>query len=144
MRVVLTVSGHPVAGLLVRVAIAPTRKNGFISFHGPSDEDGSITVTREDILRAADRTVGLALMDYGDPEADAAGSLHVVPLDRQAIANALEGYERYKRYAVFATGYRDLLVEADQVLVGLAKARVDAKATWQGGDMVVECGFTRP
>jgi hypothetical protein len=144
LRVVLTVAGRPISGLLVRVAIAPTRKNAFVSYHGPSDETGTVIVTRNDILRKAEQTLSLGLMDYGGPESDAAGSLHVAPLDRQAIAKALVGYEQYKRYTVFDTGYRDHLVKADQVLVGLANARVDARATWQGGDMLVECGFTRP
>jgi hypothetical protein len=143
VEVTVTASGQPVGGLMVRVGIGVTKKNGFRSFHGPSTPDGRILVTRDALLREAERTLSLGLMDHGNPEADGSGELFVIPADRDDIARALEGYERTRKFTGFPPGYSEALAQTAETLRRLGSVRIDAAVKSVGGEVDVQGGYTR-
>ncbi len=137
LHVRLRANGVPVSGLFVLVRVKAARKNDFSSLHGPSGADGRVTATRERIVAEAGRDAQLFLMDYGHPEADAAGELEVTPLDRQATERALAAYELFRAVTEFPAGYSEALGRSLAALERLAPARLTAEVEVIGGNMAV-------
>jgi hypothetical protein len=126
-------SGRPVSGLFVRVRIATSRKNDFANGFGPSDAAGNISVTREDLLREAERDRNLFIMDYGHPEHDYAGCIDVTPMNREALIRALDAYHQFQVASEFPPLYPEHLQEARLILEGLAPAVLCVELSVEGG-----------
>jgi len=75
-RIKIELNDHPVAGVWLGVALPVRRKNEFNSVHGPTDEDGVVTVSRTSIESWASLSRNLFLMDY---EADWTGEILATP-----------------------------------------------------------------
>jgi hypothetical protein len=130
ITIAIQVGGQPTKGMFVTLKFLTTRKNPYDLLFGPSDEHGSVGITREQVLNEARRTMEFFLMDYGEIETEWTGKVQVTPMNRESIARALSAFRLFKRSYEYPPGYEESLNVAD---AGLAdKGDADLIATIQG------------
>ena len=96
LEVRCAVDEEPVAGAWVSATLHMTDKTDFVSFHGPSDKEGLVAVTSDDILEWTKRNRAFAPNDYLDPEQDWAGTLTLAPLTPEAARAAIKFYKMFQ------------------------------------------------
>jgi hypothetical protein len=103
-------------GLIVRVEIGVRRKNTFRVWSGPSDGDGHVILSRNDMLNQAQRDREFSPMDYGDPEADFSSAITASIATSENIESAVVAYETFRVSYPFPLGYLDTLKVARERL----------------------------
>jgi hypothetical protein len=101
---------EPFEGAWLRLTLGVTRKNPFHLVIGPSDAQGWIIVTRDDLLSEARKYTELSPMDYGHPQGDWDGRLIVKLLGVRDIDAALEGHRLWGNAVDRPEGYVDSLL----------------------------------
>lgn len=96
LQVVCAVDGTPVPGAWVTATLHMSDKTDFVSFHGPADAEGRVSVTGDDILQWTRRNRAFAPGDYLDPEEDWAGSLTLTPLTPEAARAAIKFFKMFE------------------------------------------------
>ena len=140
IEVKITAAGQPVAGLLVDARIVTTRKNNFVLLFGPTDENGELTITREDLLRQAEQDRQFFIMDYGDPEGDFSGNLLISIFGREHITRALKAYPLFKDVASFPIDYLKNITQAERILVTLHPTKLSLEVKHEGVGPTVRIG----
>lgn len=117
--------------MFVRIGIKTSFKNDFGFAFGPTNKDGIILITREDLREAARKEKAVAMMDFGDPEYDATGDLEVRTLNRDALERAIKAYDIYYVSGIYPPRYAEHIQEARIILAEKqpAKLSVDVQAT---------------
>lgn len=108
--------GRPAAGMFVCVTLRTTRKNDFGLGFGPTSEGGGLHISREDLLREAEKEQRLFIMDYGHPEDDFSGEIVVKPLNREALESAIAAYHTYHQVTPYPPRYAEQVQEARTAL----------------------------
>jgi hypothetical protein len=125
------------SGLFVQVQIETAFKNDFWSTFGPTDSEGSVAFSRDDLLRRGDQDRTLFLMDYGHPEIDYTGHMEVHPMGREALRRAIDAYHQFQQVVSFPPRYAEQLQEARLALDEIAPARLEVGLNVSGGSGTV-------
>src|SRR5437868_951257 len=94
---VLTPDGVPAPGMFVNIRVRMKRKNDYDLAFGPSDGNGEITVTGEDIVKEARQVANFFLMDYADIKADSTGEIMVRTFVADDVRRAILAYREFAR-----------------------------------------------
>lgn len=120
IEVTATVDSKPLEGVLILVTIVTTYKNDFHLLFGPTDDKGRLVITRDEMIREAQRERELFLMDYGDPEINFAGELVISIFGREKLKNAITVYPDFKDVVEFPPDHLNHLHRAQEILGNLA------------------------
>lgn len=91
------------------------KKSPFDFVFGPSDTEGKIEISRDQIILEARKTIDLFPMDYWNIESDWTGVLRVTPMNRESITRALSAVRLYRSHD-YRPGYQASLKAADGIL----------------------------
>jgi hypothetical protein len=125
ITITISTGGKPLVGVPVNLVFLMKQKNHHSFVFGPSDVSGQICVTNDEIKHEARKTMELFLMDYADIEAHWTGTLHVTPMNREAIKRALSAYRQFRTHE-FPPHYEEMLLSADSILSGIPTATLEA------------------
>ena len=103
---------------------------------GPTNDEGQIEITREQILRHAKQDLNLFLMDHGHLEIEWTGRLTVTPHNSEQVEGALKAYKLYSGNYDHGPGYEENLHNADAILSGLAESRLTATVSCEPDESV--------
>ena len=132
LEITIIVGGQPTTGMLVMLKFFTARKNPYQLVFGPSNEQGKIEVSRDQILSEARKTADLFPMDHWNIEVDWSGVLQVTPMNRESLGRALSAMRLFHTYD-YGEGYEESLRAADAILGQrsgaemIATARYDSK-----------------
>jgi len=112
-------------GMFAFLKFVMARKNSFDLLFGPSDAEGGIEVTRDQVLNEARKSMELFAMDYMDIESYWTGKLQVTPMNREAVTRALSAYRLFRRYE-YPPDYEKNLQAADAALSQVSQLRLAA------------------
>ena len=126
IRIILAAENRPIKGLFATLKFATARKNPFNMVFGPSGDTGEIEATRDQILKEAQKSRNLFLMDYGDLETEFTGQLTVTPMNRQSVEGALKAYRLFTGNYEYPANYEEMLHRAHAILTGLAGSQLTA------------------
>ena len=116
LYITCSVNGRPLPNELVCVTIKTNRRNDFPLIFGPTNQNGHITVTREELIGQAMDEKKVAQMDFGDPEYDFTGDIEITPLGLQDIDNALGAYRLFRKAGGYPRNWIRLLKIAKKSL----------------------------
>jgi hypothetical protein len=126
IETIIEVGGLPTAGMFVMLKFQTGKKNPFNLLFGPSDEQGKIEVSRDNILSEARKEIDLFPMDHWNMEVDWTGALRVTPTNRESLARALCATRLFRSYD-YGRGYEESLSAADAILGRRGKAEMMAR-----------------
>jgi hypothetical protein len=112
----LTLDGVPLPGALVRTRIPMRAKNDFDFCLGPTDEDGTLRLTRDQLVDRAMKEKAFFIMDFLDPEFDRIGPLEVLPMSVDDVDLACEAYERFHDVFEYPPNYLENLKKYKRIL----------------------------
>ncbi|HEX6650321.1 MAG TPA: hypothetical protein VF075_12300 [Pyrinomonadaceae bacterium] len=119
IQLIATVDGNPLPGVLIQVSIVTSFKNNFHLLFRPTDDQGSVVITRGEMIKEALRDQQLFIMDYGDPETDFAGELVISIFGRERLKGAIKVYPDFKDVADYPPDYLNNLHRAQEILGNL-------------------------
>lgn len=137
MTVRVLVNGELAPGMFIITRIMTSRKNDFGLGFGPTDVQGQLAITRDDLLREAEKDKRFFIMDYGDPEADFSGELVVSPLNSDALERAVEAYHLYKEVWPYPPSYLEQIQQAQRMLELLRPSKLSVEVKHDGEGIVV-------
>jgi len=137
MRIRILADGRPLAGMFVRVDLKAKWRSDFSLGFGPSDEQGVLVITYEDLIRQARELCDFFIMDYGDPEKDLAGEIVVAAKNREALLRATEAYDSFQHVVQFPPRYAEQIQEARMLLDELRPKRLSVEIEHDGEGIVV-------
>jgi len=129
--------GRPVAGMFALVTIRTTRKNEFGLGFGPTDENGGLVISREDLLREAEKERRLFITDYGHPEDDFTGEIVVRALNRDALQRAIAAYDAFQKVTPYPARYAEQIQEARAALEQSGASELSVEVKHKNGDVRV-------
>lgn len=135
--------GRPASGMFVSVTLRTTRKNDFGLGFGPTSDDGGLQITRDDLLREAEKERRLFIMDYGHPEDDFSGEILVKPLNREALQQAIAAHDTYHQVTLYPARYSEQVQEARSTLEGLKPSELSVEVKHTGGGVHVRTQTSR-
>src|SRR4030042_6346754 len=86
----LTYERKPLANLMLLANFSTVRKNSYDFVVGPSDQQGKVSLTYEEIKRRADSQMELALMDFDQIDKAFSGSISIKVMNYDDIQNAIK------------------------------------------------------
>jgi hypothetical protein len=125
MEITIEVGGQPTEVMFVRLKFLTARRNPYELAFGPSDEQGKIEVSRDQILSEARKEMELLLMDYWNIEVDWTGALRTTPMNRESLARARSATRVFRCYD-YGPGYEGSLRAADAILARRDKTEMTA------------------
>ncbi len=111
--------------MLVLLKFLASKRNPFDFVFGPSDAQGKIEVSRDQILSEARKTIDLFPMDHWNIEVDWTGVLRATPMNRESLGRALSAVRLFGSHN-YASGYEESLRAADAILAEKDKAEMAA------------------
>lgn len=135
--------GRPAPGMFVCVTLRTTRKNDFGLGFGPTSEDGNLQISREDLLREAEKERRLFIMDYGHPEDDFSGEILVKPLNREALQQAIAAYDTYHQVTPYPQRYAEQVQEARACLEESQPSELSTEVKHTNGGVRVRAETSR-
>jgi hypothetical protein len=124
INITIEVGGQPTVGMLVILKFLTARKNPYELAFGPSNERGTIEVSRDQILSEARKVVDVFPTDYWNIEVDSTGLLRVTPMNRESLDRALSAFRLYRGGYDYGTGYQESLRAADHTLAQRGEAEM--------------------
>ncbi len=121
LHITCSANGRPLSDELVLITIKSARKNNFDLVFGPTDTNGSLLVTREELIKQAMDEKSIAQMDYGDPEYDFAGEIVVAPMTLEDIDRALKAYKFFREFMAYPIAWEKHLKRSKEILLKLPK-----------------------
>ena len=112
-----------------------SQKNPYQLAFGPSNSEGNIRVTADQIRKEALKVNQLFVMDYAPLEAFWTGTIRIVPLNREALQRALSAARLFRRYE-YPPGYQDLLLAAAAILSKSAGTKLSATVQCDTGEPI--------
>lgn len=138
LNITIFVGAIPVAKMLVMINFVACQKNAHNLGFGPSDINGKIYVTREQILAEARKNRELFLMDYAAIETAWTGTLIITPMNREAIRRARSAVQLFGSRQ-YAYNHEEILSAAERALAQLGSGRLTASVQCDGSsDMNIE------
>ena len=134
----VTANGHAVGGMFICIKLKMSVRNDFDLVFGPTDDEGGIIVTRENLLSEADKDRSFFLMDYGDPEQDFTGEIIVTALNRESLERALTAYEMFSKVWKYPVGYLEDLHKAHTKLDEMHTATLSLNVQHDEESVVIE------
>ena len=128
---------QPLAGLLVLTRIVMREQNDYFGIFGPTDDLGFLTITKDELLHAANVTREFYAAEYADPLTRFNGLIEVRVLDEPGIERALEAYDELTQYP-YAEGYIGRLLTARGVLQQIGRVLLEVSVTAEGGTSEVK------
>lgn len=135
LQITTGVGGRPAPGMLVLFKFLALKKSPFDFVFDPSDAQGKIEVSRDQILLEARKTIDLFPMDHWNIEADWNGVLRVTPMNREALARALSAIRLFRSYDS-PPGYEEALRTADAILARTSKGEMTVTVECDGKEPV--------
>lgn len=135
IKVAIAAGERHIPGIFVMLKFIMHRKNHFGLLFGPTDREGELEVTREQVLEEAHKSMELFLMDYADIDKFWTGKLEVTPLNRSAVEGALSAYRLFRRYE-YPQQYEENLRATDGVLAQLRDAELVGSVYCETSDRV--------
>lgn len=129
--------GRPLQGMFAVVEVDMRVKNNFYFLFGPSDSEGRIQVSREQLLQEEKKALSFALMDYRGLEGWATGRVFVRTLNRDGIDAALKAYDKFSPSYRYPDDYRTNLEATSRLLAEDPPRLLRVEVTSEGGDMTI-------
>lgn len=129
IEVTVRADGKPLQGVLMRLCVLTTFKNDFYFRFGPTDDNGRVVITRDEMIAQAKRDQELFIMDYGDPEIHSAGELVISIFEREQLKRAIEVYPDFKDVVAFPSNYLNQLQRAQEILANLVGKTISVDVT---------------
>jgi hypothetical protein len=127
----------PLASLLVLTRIVMHELNDYWGVFGPTGADGSVSVTRADLVQSAERTRSYLPEEFADVETHLAGLIEVRIMDEPAIERALEAADALPEFP-YPPGYAEQLRTAHADLLKLGRVLMEVEVSAEGGDCEVK------
>ena len=124
MLITIKVGDRPTKGMFVILKFLMARKNSYNLVFGPSDEQGRVEATRDEIIKDARKSMELFLMDYGEIKTYWTGQLQVTPMNRESIGRALSAIRLFRDVYEYPHGHEELLRAADAALAQMGDAEL--------------------
>ena len=137
IHVRVSANNAPLGSLLVLTRIVMHELNDYWGVFGPTGADGSLTITRADLLQSAQRTRGYYQEEFADLETNLAGLIEVRIMDEPAIDRALEAATELPEFP-YPANYADTLRSARSDLLKLGRVLMEVAVTAEGGDCEVK------
>lgn len=112
--------------MFVSLKFLTAKKNPFNLAFGPSDEQGKVIVSRDQILLEARKTIDLFPMDHWNIEFDWTGALQATPRNRESLSRALSAIRLFRSYD-YPPGYEEALRTADATLIQIGNGEMTVK-----------------
>ena len=113
-------SGAGIIDSFARVILMMSRKNHYSIWVGPSDSDGHVFVTREELFQRAREQATFFVMDSADPS-ETTGEFIVRPVTRDDLQAAIAAYEKFTPQFRYPPGWQAQLIRANEVLPNLPR-----------------------
>jgi hypothetical protein len=97
IQIQVLADSKPIQGMVCLLTATSKYKNDFNTIVGPSDSNGHIIVSGEDILASANEDANLFLMDYGDPINCITGNFIVTPMTLSKLIAAKDTYKSFNK-----------------------------------------------
>jgi hypothetical protein len=136
--------GKPAGGMFVCLTLRATRKNDFALGFGPANEEGALRISRDDLLREAEKDRQLFIMDYGNPEEDFAGEILVKPLNREELERAAAVHDKYQQVTRYPARYAEQIREARATLDRLSAGELSVEVRQVIGGARIRAERVRP
>ena len=88
-------NNESISEALIRLTLFTNSKNNYSFIIGPTDSKGEASITKNEIITSANRTLELAIMDYSIIEEHFTGEIKEKILTKADILYAIEVYEMY-------------------------------------------------
>ena len=128
------VNGVPLDGAWFTLTLPMRRKNPYRLMFGPGSPEGTLIVTRDEILREVKKVRDLFLMDYEDPALGWTGVIEVRVMNRSDIANVLLAYNTYRAADVYPSDMPTSLTQFEATLTEHDDEELTAEVQMQGGE----------
>jgi hypothetical protein len=130
LTAIVSANGKPLQGLLVMVSLEMSRKNRFNIVFGPSNEKGTIEISKLQIENEVAKTRKMFPVDYEDLSSFK-GTITVGVMSSGQVNSALNAYDQYRCSASYPPSYREKLETARRTLNGLGSKKLNVKVTTQ-------------
>ena len=127
----------PLSSMLVLTRIVMHELNDYWGIFGPTDHDGRVEITRDELIHGAARTKDFYVDEFADLETSMAGLIEVRILDEDGITRALGAADALDEYP-YDPGYREMLINARGNLVALGRILMEVEVSAEGGDCEVK------
>jgi len=114
----------PITGVFISLLAKTDYKNSFSFLFGPSDREGKIAISWEEIVKRANETAQFWIMDYGSFEKTFIGELEVGFADEGRLKRALKAYSDYNGAFSFPPGYEVNVRRAMQIARELVETQI--------------------
>jgi len=120
---------NPIADLMLLIELKTVRKNAYNIIAGPSDQEGVVVITYDEIMKQAGKQLELALMDFDPIEKAFTGDISVKVMSYEDLKNAIGAYELFKSVGWYPEYYRDHLEKAMQIVkrIDITAIEIDFK-----------------
>ena len=103
------------AGMFAFLSFGMSRKNAHHFIFGPSNAEGQIEVTGQQILKESRKNQDLFIMDYAHLPSFWTGSITVSPMNREALQRALYACRLFRKFE-YPPNYEQDLLAAEAML----------------------------
>ena len=80
---------------LIHLTLCTNSKNNYSFIIGPTDSEGEVSISKNEIINRANNTLKLAIMDYDILEENFTGEIKAKTMNKTDIGNAFAAYEIY-------------------------------------------------
>lgn len=134
LSITVTADRRPLPGMWIVLEFPMSQKNPYQLAFGPSEAQGRISITEDEIRQEALKVNQLFLMDYAPLETYWTRALRVMPMGRAALQRALSASRLFKRYK-YPAGYQHSLAAADAALQQMNDAELSASVQCEATEL---------
>ena len=127
-----------VEGILCLLTAESNYKNNFNSIIGPSDSNGNIYISRENILSNANEDVKNFMMDYGNPLNCITGNYTITPMSISELNKAKAAFKSFNEFFQYPTGYINTIKNAISLLSNSSFLELKVKVISIDGNVKVK------
>jgi hypothetical protein len=116
LEIFLSLRDQALAGGWVFVDLPMYRKNSYRLFFGPTDDDGLVVITREELAEQARKTNNFFVMDYVGLGPDWTGEVSLRPVNLQAIEQVRTGFATWESAGFYPSDFLEQMDALEQRL----------------------------
>jgi len=109
-----TLNGKPVVGVMIHAGFGVIAKNAYHFIIGPTNHDGCVVITKDEVLKYADEQSKFGLMDYVNLRGGFSGEISLKVVNPAELVAALAAYDTFRMYAWYKPRYKENLEAALQ------------------------------